>query len=200
MGQAQPKIIIKKTGRPQPKMKLGRSRPKNFYSLGQDWPRLARLAQQPRPSGGRINFLPSPPACRTILHAGGKHLQKTKKIGGEENVYLRGGGRWWSYGGVARVRLLRAVLWRFPSGGEKRFSSSSPFLFRFRSFSLFLPLSLFSVFFSFVFGLFLSLFPLPCSFSLSLPSLSLLRSFFQSPSLSFGLPIYRKKMEQVSFC
>ena len=78
---------------------LGRSRPnlKFVFSLGRDRPRHIKLGQQsgwPSPKQnaqreGRI-IPPPPPACRTILHAGAKHLQLKRR--GEEDCTWRGGG------------------------------------------------------------------------------------------------------------
>ena len=96
----------------------------------------------------------------------------------------RGGDRWWSCGVVAS---RTAALWCC-CGGEKRFPSSSPLLF--------LPFSLFSVFFSFCFSFYSFLFP-SISLVLSLSSVSSLspvsppkKSVPLSPSVS---PFIEKK-------
>ena len=92
--------------RPRPKRRLGRSWPnqKFLFSQGQPQPRRARLGQHragpaTEAQRGRIIFLPpSPPACKTIMYAGGKRLQL--KCRGKEDFTWRGGrGRWWCCGG-----------------------------------------------------------------------------------------------------
>jgi len=82
----------------------------------QSWASIG-LAQQKNPSGGENYFSPPrpPPACRTILHARGKHLQLKRK--GEEDCTWRGGGcrgrlLW---GGAAAVVVL--------AGGRRWWSS-----------------------------------------------------------------------------
>ena len=71
-------------GRPRPNKNLGRSQPnlKFFFSLGQARPIHAKPVQHragpaKKPQRGENYFSPPrpPPACRTILHAGGKRLQ-----------------------------------------------------------------------------------------------------------------------------
>ena len=133
------------------------------------------------PSGGEeLIFFPPPPACIT-LHAGGNACNQNR--GGRRKFTWRGGSSRWRCCGVVASRT--AALWLFPSGGHKRFSSSSLFSFVFYISLFSFPFSLFSVFFSFVFGLFLSL-------SLCLVrSLSLSLCFLKIPSLSlsFGVTV-----------
>ena len=114
-------------------------------------------------------------------------INQNKMQGGKDVTWHGGGGRWWCYGGVARVRRLRAVLWWFERRRERLLRYS---VFLFRCFLLFSVCSgipfLLSSFFSFFVCLVLS------SFSLS-RSLSSLSVLFLLPAPSVFFSIYRRE-------
>ena len=181
------------SGRSRPVTNVGRSRPVNFYSLGQDRPRLARLGQHRagpvpcNPAGGRIIPPPPPPACN-MQEA--RRKQKKKNARGEWGVHLA----WRRPLGELRCRGLEdggaVVLLR-----RREKISFLPLFFSFLSLCF-----LFSFLFVFRFILFSS--PLSRWFYLSLRSRPSL--FFPSlssvPSLSSRpLSIYKQKRKRHAF-
>ena len=148
-------------------MELGRSRPKNFYGLGQERPKRAGLGQHragpaiDNPAGGRIIFLPT----ARLLHATCRRrkMQAKKTKGKTQGKSCVPGVEEAVAGGVARGRRLRAAALRlFPS---VRFALSLS--------SLLLVSVLFFLFcFRFGFSIPFSL-SLACSLSLRSPPLSL---------------------------
>ncbi|KAL3580192.1 hypothetical protein D5086_018027 [Populus alba] len=101
---------------------VGRSRPEKLLRSG---PRPAQtckawasigLASRPRPSGGRINFLPPPPACR--MHAGGKPAEDTK-MGGRNVPGVEEGQNGWETM-VSAPSITQRLVGSFGGGGARR--------------------------------------------------------------------------------
>ena len=141
------------SGRSRPAGRMGRSWPaKTSLRIGPDsvWPKKKtnnRTGPETRPSirtqrGRELFSLPLTPACRTILHAGGKKYNKGPKwkVQGEKNTWrrrccwssVRVGGAAAEVGGSKRrfptVRCLSGCAGFFLSTKlSQRLQSSAPF-------------------------------------------------------------------------
>ena len=145
------------------------------------WPRRKK-------TGRGINF-PLPSSCMQQDYACRRKTLLTKtKCRGEDVTWRGGGGRWWCCGGVAHVRRLRAVLWRF----ERRRERLLPILcFRFVFSFCFRSVQVFPFYFS-LSSLFLFVWFLLASLSFVL-SLLPFGFFFLSLSPSVSFSIYRRE-------